>query len=389
MSCGSHPSIQCETMSDCNLHFGGKCTSAPTGNQWCSYPDPSCPSGMRYSDQQVGDGVSGQCVGVVNQDAGIDAPTTPASCVALPHNCGASGSDSCCNSLLAPEGGAYYRGFDVAADIYSGNQNYPATVSNFLLDKYEITVGRFRAFVAAHQGTQENPPAVGAGTHPKLPGSGWEATWNTNLLADAPALMAALKCDATFQTWTDTPGANENRPINCITWYEAMAFCIWDNGYLPTDAEWNYAASGGDEQRVYPWSMPPGTKMLDGSHASYSISQGGGVIDCVGDGMPGCAVTDLVKVGTLPQGDARWGHSELGGNVSEWVLDWYDVQYRNSNPCVDCADLTVPATPPQARALRGGAYIDPLYAVRSDFRANFAEPAQRVEMVGARCARAP
>ncbi len=48
-------------------------------------------------------------------------------------------------------------------------------------------------------------------------------------------------------------GSNENQPINCVTWYEAFAFCISDGGYLPTAAEWNYAAAGGSDQRAYPF----------------------------------------------------------------------------------------------------------------------------------------
>jgi hypothetical protein len=54
-------------------------------------------------------------------------------------------------------------------------------------------------------------------------------------------------------TWTDTVGPNENLPMNCVPWYKAFAFCVWDGGRLPTEAEWNYAATGGNEQRKYPW----------------------------------------------------------------------------------------------------------------------------------------
>jgi formylglycine-generating enzyme required for sulfatase activity len=43
-------------------------------------------------------------------------------------------------------------------------------------------------------------------------------------------------------------------PINCVTWHEAYAFCIWDGGFLPTEAEWELAASGGEE-RVFPYGF--------------------------------------------------------------------------------------------------------------------------------------
>ena len=48
--------------------------------------------------------------------------------------------------------------------------------------------------------------------------------------------------------------------MNCINSYEAVAFCIWDGGFLPTLSEWGYAAAGGNEQREYPWgATAPGT----------------------------------------------------------------------------------------------------------------------------------
>jgi len=74
-ACGGRNNVQCEQNSNCDLSGGGVCTlNAATSNQWCAYPDPECPSGYRYSDLDVGDGVSGQCVPATMPDAGVDAP---------------------------------------------------------------------------------------------------------------------------------------------------------------------------------------------------------------------------------------------------------------------------------------------------------------------------
>lgn len=72
-ACPGRNNVQCEQSSNCNLSSGGMCVAAPSGNMWCAYPDPACPSGYRYSDQEVGDGVGGQCV-AEGTDGGVDAP---------------------------------------------------------------------------------------------------------------------------------------------------------------------------------------------------------------------------------------------------------------------------------------------------------------------------
>jgi sulfatase modifying factor 1 len=306
-------------------------------------------------------------------EAGDDADGPPpvtvfASCVGLPSTCGGDGRDDCCNS---PEvlGGIYFRSFDRAGDAGSGVNTFPATVSDFRLDKYEVTVGRFRAFINAGMGTQANPPALRAGAHPDLAASGWDPNWNGNLPVNKAALLEQLspaECDPVVpQTvmWTDQPGNHENRPINCVSWFEAMAFCIWDGGYLPTEAEWNYAATGGNEQRAFPWSNPAFSLTIDAQRATFFDGTG-----CVISGQDPCLEIDVIPVGSRPMGDGRYGQSDMGGNVAEWTLDWSGA-YQSM--CTDCANLA----PSASRQIRGG-----------DFR-HGQPPTDATPLTGFRCAR--
>src|ERR1044072_7312677 len=75
-ACRNQENVQCALDMNCNLNAGGVCLAASTGNRWCAYPDSSCASGYKYSDDDVGDGVGGICTPSSNSapDAGsIDA----------------------------------------------------------------------------------------------------------------------------------------------------------------------------------------------------------------------------------------------------------------------------------------------------------------------------
>ena len=311
----------------------------------------------------------------------IDAPGTmmavPTSCAGgLAKTCGSAGTDQCCTSPKVT-GDTYFRSFDVAAGTTFNDMTHPATVNDFRLDKYEVTVGRFRAFVTANQGTQAMPPASGAGAHDNIAGSGWQTSDNGMLTANTTALTAALKCDTQFGTWSDTAGSNETRPINCVTWFEAMAFCAYDAGFLPTEAEWNFAAAGGSMQRAEPWSSPPSSTSVNATFASFKDTSGA----CNGDGNSACAVTDLIDVGTKPAGDGAFGQSDLGGNVDEWVLDAYATAY--GDPCVNCADLTLTTA---GRVQRGGSFFTDPSNMRTGAR-GMTNPTSRDPFSGIRCAR--
>jgi len=277
----------------------------------------------------------------------------PPSCTGLSANCGSTGTESCCTTLAAP-GGPFLR---------NNSASYPATVSDTVIDKYEITVGRFRKFVAAYPYT----PPSGAAAHPKIPGSGWSSSFDSALPTSASALTTALKCGP-FATWTDAVGANENDAINCLDWYTAFAFCAWDGGRLPTDLEWNYVAAGGGEQRVYPWGTT-----APGNNTTLAV------YGCLFVGGAACTVDDVAPVGSASGGDGRWFHADLAGNAEEWTLD-----YSGTLPttCTDCANISSGSM----RLLRGGAFNSGAATLVNSFNEP-GDPTLESAGHGARCAR--
>lgn len=229
------------------------------------------------------------------------------------------------------------------------------TVSAFRLDRFEVTVGRFRAFVNAYPGSKPKP---GDGSHPLISGSGWDASWP--LPADQAALKAALKCDPQ-QTWTDTAASNETLAMNCLDWYTAFAFCAWDGERLPTEAESTYAAGGGAEERGYPWGR---MALADSTYAVY---------------YP--AATGVAAVGShSPKGDGKWQQADLAGNVQEWALDW---EIPLASTCYNCAVVSKGAA--TDRVLRGGGWNSGDPGIGS-FARQGNGPSYRYSYYGARCA---
>ncbi len=275
-------------------------------------------------------------------------------------------------------GGVYKRGHD---GVILFDVDHPAQISAFRLDRFEVTVGRFRAFVSAV--SSGFTPAAGAGKHVHLnggaglaaiggpPGSPKEPGWDSALTAQLPRTAlgwaTSLSCHASFQTWTSAPGPNEQRPINCVSWPEAYAFCIWDGGFLPSETEAAYAEQGGAEQRVYPWSSPPTSQTIDCTYAN--------IAGCVG----GASTTNAVGTES-PKGDGRWQQTDLLGNVREWALDIYADGYPN--PCVDCVVLS--GTP--EHATHGSGYFNIPAGSAGGFRGS---APGRDFAVGMRCARTP
>jgi len=260
-----------------------------------------------------GGGDGGGSGGTTTTEFGVVAQ----SCDGLAESCQ---GESCCTSIVVPGGT-----FTMGDDALLGGGAAPAhrvTLDDFALDKYEVTIGRYRRFIAAYDGT---PPPEGAGFHEHVPeGTGWQTRWNKALPATRQALLDIIdkrqNATAGDWSWTPEPGPNETHPIGILSWSLAAMFCIWDGGRLPTDAEWEYAATGGDEERPFPWGSTPSAAQqpLPCDYANFNWFM------CA----PGASLAEarrpLLPVGSFPKGVGRWGHHDLSGNAArELAFDSY------------------------------------------------------------------
>jgi formylglycine-generating enzyme required for sulfatase activity len=157
------------------------------------------------------------------------------------------------------------------------------------------------------------------------------------------------------------PGKKEDRPVVNVTWDEAMAFCEFSGGRLPTEAEWEFAARGGQQDTVY-----PNGPSISRDEANYG-SVGG---------------NDLwhyaAPAASFPPN--AYGLHDMAGNVWEWCADWLDENYYARSPGTD------PQGPQTgvARAARGGSWgFGPKYT-RTSIRVR-AAPEDRSEDMGFRC----
>ncbi|MFO0775410.1 MAG: formylglycine-generating enzyme family protein [Nitrospiraceae bacterium] len=168
-------------------------------------------------------------------------------------------------------------------DRDGGRDEYPrhhVTLDDYYLDKYEVTNAQYIAFV---QATNHRVPQ-----HPK---DDTRNLWQKGLM----------------------PESIKDQPVINVDWYDAEAYCKWAGKRLPTEAEWEKAARGGDDRR-FPWgNVEPTAK-----HLNYLQRWHG--------------EKTLMPVGSYEAGKSPFGVYDMAGNVWEWVNDWYDPTYYEKSP---------------------------------------------------------
>ncbi len=151
-------------------------------------------------------------------------------------------------------------------------------------------------------------------------------------------------------------------PVVHVSWNDANTYCEWAGRRLPTEAEWEKAASWDEKNQkknVYPWGDE-----YDCQFVNYA--------NCVGG---------TTAVGSYESGQSSYGAYDMAGNVWEWVADWYDSEYYAISP------ESNPLGPDSGtnRVLRGGSWLNSGTFVRSAYRNG--ESTGSSNVVGFRCSR--
>ncbi len=157
--------------------------------------------------------------------------------------------------------------------------------------------------------------------------------------------------------------ADDSHPVVGVTWNDAVAFCAWAGGRLPTEAEWERAARGGVAGQRYPWGP-------DISHDNANFDGTGGR-DQWAKSSP---------VGSFPANG--FGLFDMAGNVWQWCADWYDERRYAHSPPVD------PKGPAEgkARVVRGGCWTSDPGRLRTSYRFSV-DPSDSQVTIGFRCVR--
>ncbi|HET7505618.1 MAG TPA: SUMF1/EgtB/PvdO family nonheme iron enzyme, partial [Kofleriaceae bacterium] len=209
----------------------------------------------------------------------------------------ASHGGGCPGSMVAVPAGTFEMGsVDGVGDV-DEHPRHRVTLSAFCLDRTEVTVMAYAACIAA--GACSAAPRT--------------LNWSAYSSQDA----------GRYGQWCNGPDRPDH-PVNCIDWDDAAAYCAWRGARLPTEAEWEYAARGGDD-RVYPWgNEPPAASRLDlcgtecTAMARRALNEDWNPMYDADDGWGSTA-----PVGSYPLGASRFGALDMAGNVWEWTSDWY------------------------------------------------------------------
>ena len=249
------------------------------------------------------------------------------------------------NAICIPPGAFVFGSADKSEHYAPNVPERFAVMNRFWMDKTEVTVGRWRAALGKNFRSPDLTPVENNG--PLVIDTSSDQHFLSNCTFSAPGSIAPSR---------------EDFPLTCVDWYAARAYCRFQGGELPTEAQWEYVASkaGRPFETRFPWGDQAAAPTCD--QAVFFRRSADSL--CAPQGLGPIAVTDAVV-----QHDATpLGVLDLGGNVIEWALDSYA---KYDSPCWNGSTLTDPLcweeNAPQ-RAERGGTWAGSAITLATTFR---------------------
>jgi sulfatase modifying factor 1 len=264
--------------------------------------------------------------------------------------------------MVELSGGVFQMGTDYAGGFEADGEGpvRAVQVDAFWMDRTAVTVGAFGRFVEA------------TGYQTEAERFGWSFCFRSDA-AEQHVVSVPWWGKVEGVTWRDSPGSEY--PVTHVSWNDALAFAHWAGKRLPTEAEWEYAARGGLEQKLYAWGdeLTP-----DGKHMA-NIWQGRFPTENTGeDGFVRTAPADAFPAN-------GYGLSNMAGNTWEWCADWFHASWHVT------ATKGNPTGPPAGtgRVMRGGSFLcHDSYCNRYRVAARTQNtPDSSAENIGFRCVR--
>ena len=253
-------------------------------------------------------------------------------------------------------------------DQYAGPAEQPVhsvRVDGFFMDAHTVTNTEFRAFVSAtgYVTVAERTPTAAEILSQMPPGT---PAPDPALMVPGSVVFASTTQPVDLRDWSQwwrwVPGANwrhpsgpksaidgkDNYPVVQVAWEDAVAYAEWAGRRLPTEAEWEFAARGGNKRTPHAWGDAP----YDPAHPQAHIYEGT---------FP-THPAEPKPVGSYPA--TGFGLYDMAGNVWQWTLDWY----RPDTYASDAARGTVsnptgparamdPREGPPTKVIRGGSFL--------------------------------
>jgi formylglycine-generating enzyme required for sulfatase activity len=249
--------------------------------------------------------------------------------------------------MVRLDGGRFLMGSE-SPEAFPGDGEGPVRqvlLDPFYISKFPVTNAQFAEFISR------------TGYITDAQRWGWSFVFRNHVPEPqrGPALPATpwwVRVDNANWLYPEGPspeGANQpaaerpHHPTVQVSWNDAQAYCDWAGVRLPTEAEWEFAARGGLEQKIYPWGdelMPDGRHMCNIWQGTFPD------LDLAEDGFSSPAPVNSFE----PNG---YGLYTVAGNVWEWCADYFDAQWHQTaspvNPVGPASGTT--------RVMRGGSYL--------------------------------